>query len=102
MNKYYFRFRIMLMTFTLGLASVFVFNGSLKFSDEIPVNLPKVKFESSTMIFCLPKNQSVPMMISMEKKNEYREFAAGASGGTTCEEAREKAKNKKIKIPNCE
>ncbi len=31
------------MTFALGLASVFVFNGTLQFSDEIPVNLPQVQ-----------------------------------------------------------
>ena len=31
------------MTFALGLASVFVLNGSLQFSDEITVNLPQVK-----------------------------------------------------------
>jgi hypothetical protein len=34
------------MTFALGLASVFMFNGSLQFSDEIPVNLPKVQSKS--------------------------------------------------------
>jgi hypothetical protein len=50
MNKYYFRFRILLMTFALGLASVFVFNGSLQSSSEVFVNLPKVKSESSFII----------------------------------------------------
>lgn len=46
MKRFYFQFRIMLMTFALGLASVFVFNGSLKYSDEVLVNLPKVKSSS--------------------------------------------------------
>ena len=32
-----------MMTFALGLASVFVMNGSLKLSDERAVNLPQVK-----------------------------------------------------------
>jgi hypothetical protein len=92
----------MLMTFALGLASVFVFNGSLKYPDEVPVNLPNVKFEPSTIIFSLSKNQSSPIMFSIEKKVSSREFGGGASGGITCDEARKRAKNKKIKIPNCE
>jgi len=41
------------MTFALGLASVFVFSGSLKFSDEVPVNLPKT--QSDSVIFITPK-----------------------------------------------
>ncbi|MGI8786417.1 MAG: hypothetical protein ACR2HG_01465 [Pyrinomonadaceae bacterium] len=55
MKRFYFKFRIMLMTFALGLASVFVFNGSLKYSDEVFVNLPKV--ESDSVIFITPKKQ---------------------------------------------
>ena len=53
MRKYYSRFRILLMTFTLGLASVFAFNGSLKFSDEILVNLPET--ESGDVVIVFPK-----------------------------------------------
>lgn len=43
----------MLITFTLGLASVFVLNGSLNYSDEISVNLPKV--ESSSVFEIITK-----------------------------------------------
>ncbi len=39
------------MTFALGLASVFIFNGSLKYSDEIPADLPKTQSESSVIVF---------------------------------------------------
>ncbi len=100
MKKFYSRFRIMLMTFALGLASVFVFNGSLNLSNEVPVNLPKVRFEPSIIVFSLSKKS--PIIISEEKIVDPKKDAAGASGGTTCEEARKKAKNKKAKIPNCD
>ena len=43
MKTYYSKFRIMLITFAFGLASVFMLNGSLRSSDEMPVNLPKVR-----------------------------------------------------------
>ncbi len=55
MRKFYFRFRILLMTFALGLASVFFFYGSLKESDEIKVELPKV--QSDSVIFVTPKRR---------------------------------------------
>jgi hypothetical protein len=93
----------MLMTFTLGLAVVFVFNGTLKSSDEIKVNLPKVQCDSPTIIFSLPNSQSdSSMMLSIEKRSDPTEFRAGASGGTTCDEAKARLKNKKTKIPNCD
>lgn len=50
MKRHYLKIRILLMTFALGLASVFLFNGSLKYSDEIPVNLPKVQSESPLIV----------------------------------------------------
>ena len=53
MRKFYPKFRISLATFALGLASVFMINGSLQFSDEIPVNLPKA--ESGEIIVVLPE-----------------------------------------------
>lgn len=103
MKRFYFPFRIMLMTFALGLASVFVFNGSLEYSNEVTVNLPKVNFEPQIIIFSLPKVQSEsPIIFSIEKKVDSREFGGGASGGISCDEAREKTRNKKIKIPNCD
>lgn len=45
----------MLMTFALGLASVFVYNSSLKYAEEIPVNLPEI--ESASPIFVFPKEE---------------------------------------------
>jgi len=53
MKRFYLKFRIMLITFTFGLASVFVSNGSLKFSDEVAVDLPKT--QSDSVIFITPK-----------------------------------------------
>ena len=50
MKRFYLRFRIMLMTFALGLASVFVFGGSLKYSDEIYVDLPKLQTEKIIIV----------------------------------------------------
>lgn len=41
------------MTFALGLASVFVFNGTLNFTDEIQVKLPET--QSDSVIFITPK-----------------------------------------------
>lgn len=55
MKRFYIRFRIMLMTLAFGLASVFMFNGSLKESDEIKVELPKV--QSDPVIFITPKKR---------------------------------------------
>ena len=43
----------MLMTFTLGLASIFAFHGTLKLSDEVEVNLPKTA--TGEVIVVLPK-----------------------------------------------
>jgi hypothetical protein len=40
-------------------------------------------------------------MFSIEKKDDSK-GGAGNSGGMTCDEARKRAKNKKMKIPNCE
>ena len=51
MKRFYSKFRIGLITFAFGLASVFVLNGSLQSSDEIPVNLPEIHSESPIIIF---------------------------------------------------
>lgn len=69
MKRFYSRFRILLMTFAVGLASVFVFNGSLKYSDEVPVNLPKTNSGDAIVVFprCL---YEMP-------------FGGGAGGGST-------------------
>ncbi|HXG83512.1 MAG TPA: hypothetical protein VNI84_05725 [Pyrinomonadaceae bacterium] len=53
MKRFYTRFRIMLMTFALGLASVFMSNGSLNYSNEIIVELPKSQSESPIIVFSI-------------------------------------------------
>ncbi|MEO6588306.1 MAG: hypothetical protein ABIP06_03165 [Pyrinomonadaceae bacterium] len=39
------------MTLTLGLASVFILNGSLQISDEIFVHLPQIKSDSPVIVY---------------------------------------------------
>ncbi|HXH69954.1 MAG TPA: hypothetical protein VNI60_06350 [Pyrinomonadaceae bacterium] len=69
MKRFYSQFRIMLMTFALGLASVFLSNGSLKYSDEVSVNLPRVK------------SSSVFEIITKENWKGYQ-FVGQGCGGT--------------------
>lgn len=56
------------MTFALGLASVFAVNGTLQFSDEIPVNLPQVK------------SISVFEIITKENWKGFQPFGHGCGG----------------------
>ena len=59
MKRFYSRFRIALMTFALGLASVWMFNGLN--SNEIYVELPKV--QSDYVIFVLPiENKTIKIL----------------------------------------
>ena len=51
MKNIYSRFRIMVMTFALGLAGVFTFNGSLKFSNDVYVNIPKTEIGDVIVVF---------------------------------------------------
>lgn len=69
MKRFYFQFRILLMTFAFGLASIFLLNGSLKYSDEISVNLPQVK------------SSSVFEIITKENWKGYQ-FVGQGCGGT--------------------
>lgn len=57
MKRFYSQSRIMLMTFALGLAIVFMSNGSLQFSDEILVNLPKTESENVLIVFPLCRSE---------------------------------------------
>jgi hypothetical protein len=52
MKRFYTQFRIMVMTFALGLASFHLFNGSLISTDEIQINLPEA--QSDSVIFIKP------------------------------------------------
>lgn len=51
MKRFYSKFRIGLITFAFGLASVFMLSGSLQSSDEIPVNLPKSVSDEIIVVF---------------------------------------------------
>ncbi len=53
MKRFYSKFRISLMTFALGLASFWMFDGFSNGLVEVPVNLPKVQTDS--VIFIIPK-----------------------------------------------
>lgn len=61
----------MLLTFALGLASVFVFNGSLKYSDEVPIILPQT--ETGELVVVFPRY-----------KKEMPKAGGGGSGGRDC------------------
>lgn len=72
MIVFYSKFRIGLMTFALGLASVFMMNGSIQISDDIPVMLPKIQTESPIIVF--PRHWN-------EKLNGSYWGGGGADGG---------------------
>ena len=79
MKKLYFRFRVLMMTFALGLASVFMFNGSLQFSDEIYVNSPHIQSETPLIVIPTEANfisNNVGIMIT-------RGCGFNGSSGTT-------------------
>ncbi len=57
MKRFYSKFRIGLMTFALGLASVFISDGSL-YSDKIYVDLPKTN--SGEIIIIFPRYGELP------------------------------------------
>lgn len=92
--KYYFRVKMLLLTFLLGLAAVFVFNDSLSLSGQKQFEAPQTQI-----------NQAV-FVVPVEKENIRQENlgGGGASGGTTCDEARAEAKRLKRKFshPNCD
>lgn len=83
MKKFYLRFRILLITFTVGLASVFMMNGSLQTSDEIFVNLPQIESDSPIVVY-----------------PEYERFMrhVGGSGGITKCNRRELSEEEMKKI----
>jgi hypothetical protein len=56
MKRFYARFRIMLMTFTLGLASFWVYDGLVNGVIDKPVNLPVSKSEVIFVVFPGLKN----------------------------------------------
>ena len=68
MKKLYSQFRISLLTFTLGLAAVWMMNG-LEFAwSEVPVDLPTVRSEEVLFVF------------PIERKNMH----VGGGGGSSC------------------
>lgn len=58
------------MTLSLGLASVFMINGSLYYPDEIQVNLPQV--QSEEVFFIVPKKR-ICMRLGVGYVVEYSE-----------------------------
>jgi len=55
MKRFYCRFRTLFLTLALGLASVYMFNGTLKNAAGIEIELPK--FQSESVIFVTPKSR---------------------------------------------
>jgi hypothetical protein len=51
MKRFYSQYRIMLLTFTLGLASVWMIDGLSKGLLEVPADLPKVKTDNVIVVF---------------------------------------------------
>lgn len=96
MKRTYSKFRIALMTFALGLASVFVSNGSLQLSDEIPVNLPETKSENVLIVLPLCRSE-MPYSVGghdwMPPPDWIRKMKTESE---TCKEINQK----KIKISN--
>lgn len=63
----YSRFRILLLTFTLGIAIVSIYARLSGYLDEVPVNLPEVESNTPIIIRICPEFPS-------EKRNKlYRE-----------------------------
>jgi hypothetical protein len=93
MNKYFSRLRAMLLTFAIGLASVFILNDFSKTTEIIKVDLPEV--QSSSTIFVVPVERKLTGLAESRS-------GGGGSGGETCDEARAKLKNKNTKLPNCD
>jgi hypothetical protein len=60
MRKLYSRFKIFLMMFTLGLASVPVFDGLYGKWIEAQINLPQVESETPLKVFIKEKPKPVP------------------------------------------
>lgn len=50
MQRFYSKFRIGLMTFAFGLASVYMVD-SLQFSDEVPVDLPQIQSIAPLIVY---------------------------------------------------
>ena len=71
MKRFYSQFRVMLLTFAFGLASVWMIDGLSKGLLEVPTNLPKVKTDNVIVVF--PRYTK-----------EMRQAGGGSSGGRDC------------------
>lgn len=81
--KQYQKLRIMLITFALGLASVFMFDRLSETPDEIKVNLPRIETESAIILYPI--------------KKEFIEIRGGGGGETVEEYTKRIRKEKKLK-----
>ncbi len=61
----YSRFRTLLLTFTLGLAIVSIYARLSEYSEEIPVNVPKVESDTPIIIRLCPE------LSNGEKRNKF-------------------------------
>ena len=86
MKKYCYRFRVSLITFALGLVSVFMVNGLLIQPEEMKVDLPEAETESSLIVF--------PMKRELVSANQ----GGNGCGGETVEEFEARIKKEKMKL----
>lgn len=88
--KYYFRIKMLLVTFTLGLVGVWIFADSQTHITDLNSRQPL-----ETIIDVTVENVT-------EEKNKFG--SSGNCGGKTCEEARAEAERegKPFNSPNCE
>ncbi len=88
----YSRFRTLLLTFTLGLAVVSIYTRLSGYSEEIPVNLPKVESDSPIIIRLCPEiiigkkgnkfyQEDGKIYFSKEKAVNCSKGGGGGSGG---------------------
>ena len=96
--KYYFRIKMLLVTFTLGMVGVWVFADSYTCQSDLNSR------QSSEAIIVVPV-ENVPPLTRLEDKDENisSHGGGGGSGGVSCDEARAEAlrKKKKFDHPNC-
>src|SRR5690242_18507206 len=80
MKRFYSRFRIMLLTLALGMASVTFFNGLYERWSEISVDLPQV--QSETPIYVFPKQVLTESVLrERELANQARDLSIYDFGG---------------------
>ena len=74
-----FRFRVLLQTLALGLASVPLFNSLYKTGDEIPLNLPQIESESPLYVYPLQPvaKQQEPVQEIIKRGRDLTRYVFG-------------------------